>query len=153
MENPKTNFRPAVGGGVWAGSSGESYVIFASDCADYYVQTLLKTYAIGYKPLLGSYVMESTGEKIQENSYIINSRDLETIGGLGLIDTQESLLLLSQGDFHAQGKRIATLQFMDNVEHKQELGYFVPVKEEEALSCDYWTKDLTTGQYFITKGN
>lgn len=150
MTNKQDN-RPAVGSGVWAGSTAETYIIFASDL-DYMDTTgLMENHGIRYKPLQGSYVMESTGEQIIENSYIINSRDLETIAGLGVIDNQESILHLSTGDFFQQGKRRASLVYYGKDKPSIDLGYLTPVSEEEAKAKDYWTRDLTDNQYYITK--
>lgn len=139
--------RPANGGGVWSGSSAEQYFIFASDQSNELTIQLLEAHNIDYQPLRGAYVMKSTGEQVIEDSYIVNTRDIQEVQDLGLIDNQESLLMLSEGDFHNQGRRTASLLFNDG--RKDELGLMTPVSEEVALAQDNWSLHINSNQYFI----
>lgn len=153
--NTQTNIennRPANGGGVWAGSSAETYTVFASDQTNSLTIQLLEAHNIGYQPLRGAYVMEATGEQVIEDSYIVNNRDLQEITDLGLIDNQESILFLSAGDFHNRGMRSAALIFLDGTTPAIDLGLLMPVSEEVAMTHDNWSLHINSNQYFVTQG-
>lgn len=102
-----------------------------------------------FKPLRGSYVMENTGEQVIEPSYIMELEDYEVLSVEDFTKGQESVLRLSMPSVMNNYKRYATLVYKDGRE--EYIGLLTHVTEEEALKSPYWTQDLTTGSYFITK--
>ena len=129
----------------------DSYVIFASDESQEETLALLKYLNISHRRLLGCYTMKDTGEKVIEPSYIINANRLEHLKSLGIIDNQESILLLGAQDADKRAMRSASLVFMDDSVSPIGLGYMKTISEEEALTSDNWTYDIANNRYFVAE--
>jgi len=123
-------------------SASASYVILSCKTPAR-LHSYFATHAIGFKQVTGCYKGE------EEISYIINAKYFPTLKLSGIIDDQESVLVLSDWKGSLRGCRHAALHFLDG-SLPVSLGRLVSTSEEDALECDAWTRD-TDGQYFITK--
>ena len=146
IEKIKENIQ-ASNNGVWAMSSDNHYVIFASDLDFEETIALLDCAGVGYKNLTGSYVMESTGERIEEDSFIVNANQFDIVHSLDLVDNQESILYL--GNANHRGHRAASLVFQGEEREPIDLGFMQPVDDTQVLFEDNWTYDPYLKQFFI----
>ena len=148
--------------GIWARSSKEgqeNYVIFASDYHKEAIIDCLDFNGINFKDMKGSYVMESNGQKIVEDCYIINAKHFFDDAIQYLIKGQESVLWLS-GASHDDTRK-ARLVFNNatdsdgnkiyDIANAQDIGRMKQVSKEEADKSDYWTYDPYTNTYFIAE--
>ena len=124
----------------------EDYYVFASDMLDTNVVHLLNERGVKYKDMIGSYVMQSTGERIQETSFIINANDIGSV--MDIIENQESVLFLT--DNAPNGMRHAFLMFIGSLEPRQYLGQLKNVPEEVARAQQNWTYCPYSEKHFIT---
>ena len=108
------------------------------------VMTKLVEAKIAFKVLLGSYKTQ------RETSYLIGAEHLETIFASGLIEDEESILVL--GNAQKNNKREAFLVFntQDDSGNSgiQHLGLLDVLSHEEAATADAWSYDPTLGVYF-----
>jgi hypothetical protein len=130
-----------------AGVGQRSYVIFAIDAA--FINSAREAdllQSIRTKPVQGGYTMESTGETVVEASYIIAAEDWTKVLASGLVDNQESILVLgpkASRDAH----RPAVLHFLPKTWDVMTqalpvfLGYFVDCEEHVAKAQSGWTED------------
>lgn len=137
--------------GFSMGNPSKEYFIFASDKDLLETIGMLQYLGIPYKKLLGSYVMESTGRQIIEDSYLVSANHYDAIESAGLICNQESILWLSEQEHYDQGKRAAALVYPNCHKDYVPLGYFQSVDKETALANDYWTYDADADIYYITE--
>ena len=134
-------------------TNNTKYIIFASNYDESEVNNYLDTYGIQHKKLHGSYVMENTGEKVVEPSWLVSVWDFDFLDHFA--DDQESILEL--GYNKGQGRE-AKLIFNKPVTKCGflsfgkgdivDLGTFKEISKEQAENEDYWTLCLATGKYF-----
>lgn len=113
----------------------ESYIIFASDLDQ--AETIKQLGTIPHKVLQGMY------KGVKETSYIVNLN--ERIEKLGLIDNQESILLL--GMINENGNRDALLVM--NGSEDVDLGEFVHADMDQVKASDGYTYDPSTETYYV----
>lgn len=150
MNNIKTQIQERVNNtsGIWARSAehGQNmYMIFASDFDFDYTMQYLQDNNVDFKNLKGAYVMQSTGEKVIEDSFIINLKYIDKV--MDLIQNQESILML-QGVNYDDTRNAQLWYKKGNIEH---IGKFTQVSKDEALASDYWTYCPYMDKYWITK--
>lgn len=136
--------------GVW-GHSGEhgsdSYVIFAIDdqspAAGAHFRNFMVAQGIGFKPLIGCY------KGVTEQSYIINEKDWPRVAEIGVLQNQESILIV--GPCTSRDRRPAKLDYLLDGVPSEDLGTMRSVPEAEAKAESSWTYDPHLKEYFICK--
>lgn len=131
--------------GTWGRSSeagGQSYIIFASHVDADTVQAFLVQNNINYRVLFGVY------QQKYETSYIVNQNAFPFIEMAGLLEQQESVLLL--GPIGTGDKRPATLVYQDK--RQESIGFFTEVAREEVMSQQLdFTYDPALKKFFTAK--
>ena len=124
---------------------GQQYTIFAADVYDQMARDYMRQAGVSFKELRGVYTMQSTGERVDETSFIINTKDLGKVSFL--IEGQESILELGRARW--DNTRSAALLFTNG--SFLDLGLFHSVSEEYAKSQDNYTYDPSTDTYFVAE--
>lgn len=120
----------------------EEYFVFASSYHETIIKHFLKENRIGFKQLIGSY------KGVTEDSYIVNKKWLKYIDQAGLLDGEESILLL--GENLGCNRRRAKLHFLNALKPDEDIGIMRAVVKSEALVQDSWSYDPGTETYFVT---
>lgn len=118
--------------------AGDSYIIFSSSVDPWQFMK-----AVDAKVCQGSY------KGALEISYITKASNFGSLWNAGILEGQESVLILGPWVGNVEGHRPATLYFLDGVTLPVNLGYFTKVTEHEARQQDAWTK--RNGEYYICK--
>lgn len=117
-----------------------TFVIFATQPLEpHEAMSFFVENQIFFKVLLGSYKNE------REVSYCVKSEDFSRIVDAGMVEDQESVLVLGIMD-DSVGLRKAEIVYLDEREPEPK-GYFKHVKREEALSGAGWTFDPMAGSF------
>lgn len=122
-----------------------THVIFAStgNPSDLVMGELVDA-NISFKVLLGAY------KDKRETSYLVGMEHLEFLFKSGLIEDEESILVM--GNTQKNGTREAFLVFNDLDEDDnpgiQHIGFLDVVSAEEAQTLDGWSYDPTIASYF-----
>lgn len=131
--------------GTWGRSSeagGESYIIFASHVDSDTVQAFLVHNEINYRVLFGVYKGE------YETSYIVNQNAFPFLEVSGLLEQQESVLLL--GPIGSGDKRPATLVYKDK--RQESIGGFSETSRESVMTNKLdFTYDPALKLFFTAK--
>lgn len=120
-----------------------SYVIFAIDGNVTASQLPILKSA---KAVQGGYTMESTGQIVRELSYVIPAEQWAQVFASGLVDKQESILVLGP-KASRDAYRPAVLHFLPKTWDTMTqalpvfLGYFVDCAEHVAKAQSGWTED------------
>lgn len=118
-----------------------SFVIFAAQpnqpevVMSFMVENLIK-----FKVLLGSYKNE------RETSYCVPADEFAKIVEAGIVDEQESILVL--GPFNGNGLRKAEIVYLAEEGKTEPAGFFSVVSREQALSGEGWTFDPMSDSFF-----
>lgn len=121
-------------------AAGNSYVIFA-------------THHPGklFKSLIQVKTLDGCCKGRKEVSYICNTKDWQHLADAGILDGQESVLVLGPWQGNCEGARPATMHFRSPCILPTNLGYFREAPQDVALLQDGWTKDGDT--YYICEHN
>lgn len=124
--------------------SNASFVIFAAQPHEpHTVMSFLVENSIPFKTMLGSYKNE------RETSYTVPAENFDAIVQAGLVDEQESFLVL--GHIGESGFRKAEIVFTNPELEPIDGGFMVNVSREEALSAEGWTYDPQGNSFFTLK--
>ena len=124
--------------------SNASFVIFAAQPYEpHTVMSFLVENSIPFKTMLGSYKNE------RETSYTVPAEHFAAITQAGLVDEQESFIVL--GHIGESGFRKAEIVFSNPETAPVEVGYMVNVSREEALSAEAWTYDPQGNAFFVIR--
>lgn len=127
----------------------DQYCVFASSVDTEVVKEFLDNNNIGFKELQGCY------KGVEEDSFIINIDFMHYVKLAGILDGEESVLILDQED---GGKRPAYLLYMkdyyaferDNDDSVlQSIGRMQEVPEEVAKAADAYSYRPDLGKYFL----
>lgn len=118
------------------------YVVFSSDYPSAVI-ALLQNNKINFTELTGMYKGE------EEESFLVPLDDFGTVIESGLLDGQESILVL--GHKTSQGFRKASIVYHPGDEPPVEAGYLVPATRDEAMVEDGWTYDPLYRQYYVLR--
>ena len=124
---------------------GQQYTIFAADVFDQMARDYMHQAGVSFKELRGVYTMQSNGERVDETSFIINTKDLGKVSFL--IRDQEFILELGRERW--DNTRSAALIFTNG--GFKDLGVFRSVSEEYAKIQDNYTYDPSTDTYFVAE--
>lgn len=123
-------------------------VIFAVDQIDLIRRAVINNIILSYggKVLAGQYTMASTGERVTEVSYLLDSELFEKLVGERVlpVEGQESFLYVTSCN-----KQYATLRYADG--RTEALGSLHSVTKEEAHASPAFTFDPLTNTYWVTK--
>lgn len=95
---------------------------------------------IGFQVMLGKY------EDQEETSFIVKRSDLHHIYNAGLIDDQESVLILGP---NINETRDASIIYLTNKDEIQYIGQLIAVQRERALEEKAYSYNVLSQQYFI----
>ena len=154
--------RVHTNGGIWLRSNAlgqQEYIIFASDYDKDTTMQFLRQQKINFKDMRDAYDITSTGEKVVEDCFIINSKDFDNasvlfhaqesilaLGGVNADDSRDAQLIFNSNDYALQG---GTPCFTQG--ETQDVGTMRQVSKEKADQSDYWTYCAYTDTYFIAE--
>ena len=124
-------------------SRNAMYVVFSSNYPSAVI-TLLQDKSVNFKELTGMYKGE------EEESFLVAMDDFGTVIESGLLDGQESILVLGAQTMRG-GYRKASIVYHPGDKPPVEAGYLVPVDREEAIAGDGWTYDPLERQFYVLK--
>ena len=122
-------------------------VIFSSD---HDFPAFAKAENINYKPVMGLY------QGIIEESFVVRHTDGLRIMAGGILQGQESVLLLSPQESVYGGAREVWLSKVDEggeflVPRPEFIGHWIKVSTDEALHSDAWTCYPENNTWYVTK--
>lgn len=121
-------------------TNNSSFVIFAAQPHEpHTVMEFMRQNNIQFKVLLGQY------NGVVETSYCVPADQFTLISLAGIVDDQESLLIL--GPYQESGMRKASILFIQDSSIK-EVGEFVQITKEESSNFQGWTFDPMGSTYF-----
>ena len=120
----------------------DEYFVFASSYHESVIRDFFNDNGIGFKQLIGSY------KGTTEDSYVVNMKWLSYVEQAGLLDGEESILLLSES--LGQNRRRAKLHFLNASKPDEDIGILRAVVKEEAMKQDAWSYRPDLDTYFVT---
>ena len=120
----------------------DEYFVFASSYHETVIRDFFNDNDIGFKQLIGSY------KGTTEDSYVVNMKWLTYVEQAGLLDGEDSILLLSES--LGQNRRRAKLRFLNASKPDEDLGILRAVVKEEAMKREVWSYRPDLDTYFVT---
>lgn len=123
-------------------AAAQKTVIFATQpTPPEHAMSQMAALGIRYKVLLGSY------KGVLEVSFLVTDADFEKVLSLGLVDSQESVLILHPAS--TPSEREAEILFLNNDNGSTMIGFFKAAPEHVAIAQDGYTYDPANQQYYI----
>lgn len=124
-------------------ANNASFVIFAAQPAEPHdVMGFFLEQRMPFKVLLGCY------NGMRETSYCVPALCLPDIIDAGLLDEQDSILILNEYSAENEGRKASIRYANGDIES---IGYLVAVPTTEALAAAGWTFDPAQDKFFIVK--